>query len=109
VPQIVRAGPELKPTVIAGEAEGLGQGLVGQGPVAVNIAGIIDAALQEDPDRLSRGDADHVGVVVPAQNVHEGAAMAQHPAKAVGELPSAGEGADAAAANAADGAVGGVA
>ncbi|OXE36697.1 MAG: hypothetical protein CGW95_06120 [Phenylobacterium zucineum] len=39
VAQIVRAGPEIEPVVIDGEAEGLGRGLIGCGPCSAATQG----------------------------------------------------------------------
>ena len=92
--------------VVAGELQRGGHLLGGDEPVAELVIEIVGAILHEHADRLgvAFGLADHEWVIVAAADVVEAADMAEDFAKSIGPIPGDGEGADAAGADAADGA-----
>ena len=111
----VEALAEDEFVVVPGERERLGHLLVGQGPVAVVVVEVVGAVLEEDADRLLGGLADQGLVVVApfapglaAGDVGEAADPREDLAELVRPLPGDGPGADAAAADAGDGAAVGV-
>ena len=104
----VAAGAEHELEIVAHERQRAGHLLVRQRPVAVEVVQVVRAVLQEDADRFALGLADPRGVDVAAADVGEAADLREHLAELVGPFPRDGEGADRAAAHAADGALVGV-
>src|SRR5262245_54781639 len=101
--------------IVFGESQRFGHLLVGQGPIAMLIVQIVFAVLQEDADWLLRSLANQGLVIVSAfaqrrsaGDVGKAADPRQDFAELIRALPRDGERADAAAADAADGAAGGV-
>src|SRR5665213_4133780 len=104
VGQAVAAFAEDELDLVAGELERRGHLFVGQRPAAQQDVRVSLAALHPHPDRFARRRADQVRIVVAAADGDERSAMTEHPAEGVGAIPGGGEGADAAATDAADGA-----
>src|SRR5262252_10980482 len=115
VPVTVEAVPPFEFEIVLGVSQRFGHLLVGQGPIAMLIVQIVFAVLQEDADRFLRSLANQRLVIVsafaqrrPAGDVGKAADPRQNFAELIRALPRDGERADAAAADAADGATGGV-
>src|SRR5215475_2056213 len=115
VPVAVEAMSKLEFEIVLGEGQRFSHLLVGQGPVAMQIVEVVFAVLKEDADRFRRSLADQRRIIVsafaqrrPAGDVGKAADPRQNFAELIRALPGDGEGADAAAADAADGAAGGV-
>ncbi len=101
VAQVVRALAHHELEVVARVGERRGQAPVGERPVPEEAVQVVLSVLKEDPDRLPLGHAHEVGVVVPAADVDERPAVAEHGAEMIRPLPRDSECADAAAADAA--------
>ncbi len=105
---VVRFGAHDEGVVVFGEVEGGGHLEVAEGPAAVAVTEVVFAFLEVDADVAFFLEADHGGVDVTAANVGEAADVGDDFVEGVGAFPGDGEGADAAGADAADGAALGI-
>ena len=100
--------PAIAPDVIhfvARELKGGEHFLISQEPVPADAIRIVAAVLKEHPQRFRLGLANERWVGVPSTLVNKGADAAEDAAEGFWLLPCCGEGADRAAATAADGPV----